>query len=246
MTNVVDFSVPGRSRYGAIADALRTDIVAGRWAAGELLPAETALTAQYGVALGTIRQAIAVLVDEGLLERKQGHGTSVRAGLAGASLLRFFRFGSRDAAGYESPQSHIHKRSVVSATPELAKALQLKVGARVIHILRTRSIAGSARLLERIWLDATRFGALAKGPTQSWGDLLYPEYSARCGVTVHRAIDTIQFGIFSATDAVFLALPPQHPAVIVSRVAYDLAGNPLEVRVTRGDAHAFHYSVELK
>lgn len=246
MSTVVNFSTPGRSRYGAIADNLRAEITSGRWAAGELLPAETALMGEYGVALGTIRQAISVLVEEGLVERRHGTGTFVRTGLTGASLLRFFRFGRRDQGGYETPKSHIHQRVLVSAPPELAAQLELKVGARVIHIMRTRSIAGKACLLENIWVDAKRFGALTKGSPHAWGDLLYPEYSARCGVIVHRATDSIQFGLLSDSDASLLSLPPQHPAVVVARVAYDLAGKPVEVRVTRGDANAFHYSVELR
>jgi|LakMenEpi03Aug12_release.lakeMendotaPanAssembly.Ray.scaffolds.fasta_scaffold135774_4 GntR family transcriptional regulator len=246
MANVLKFAVPGRSRYGAIADVLRDEIVSGRWASGALIPAETALMSQFGVALGTIRQAIAVLVDDGLLERKQGRGTSVCAGLSGASLLRFFRFGSRNAEGFDVPTSRILKRSVVNASADLAKQLNLKVGAKVIHILRTRSLNDEPRLLERIWIETKRFSAMVEGDTQAWGDLLYPEYAARCGVVVHRATETIQFGVLTATDAACLKLAPKHPCVVVSRVAYDVAGNAVEVRITRGDANAFQYSVELK
>jgi DNA-binding transcriptional MocR family regulator len=50
---------------------------------------------EHGVALGTLRQALALLVAEGLLERQHGRGTFVRAGLGGASMLRFFRFPPR-------------------------------------------------------------------------------------------------------------------------------------------------------
>ena len=83
----------GRSRYAAIAERLRGEITSGRWAAGKPIPAESALMQQFNVALGTMRQAIALLVNEGLLDRRQGRGTFVHAGLAGTSLVRFFRFG---------------------------------------------------------------------------------------------------------------------------------------------------------
>ena len=82
----------GQSRYGWLAASLRARITQGEWPPGAALPAEAALAREHGVALGTIRQAIALLVADDLLERRHGRGTFVRAGLGGASMLRFFRF----------------------------------------------------------------------------------------------------------------------------------------------------------
>jgi GntR family transcriptional regulator len=244
MTNISPIpSELGQRRYALIAERLRAEITTGRWAAGEPIPAETNLMQEFGVALGTMRQAIALLVNEGLLERRHGRGTFVHAGLTGASLLRFFRFGT--ASEYEIPVSKIHKRSIVPATPELAEQLGLRVGAKVIHILRSRWLQGQPRLLERIWIDAKRFAAMGDSEPKDWGDLLYPEYASRCGVVVHRASETIEFSTLSAADAALLKLPAKHPCALVSRRAFDIAGQCVEVRVTRGDAEAFHYTVHL-
>ena len=101
----------GQSRYGALAAALRGHIVAGDWPPGMALPAEQALAAEHGVALGTMRQALALLVQQGLVERRHGKGTFVRAGLAGAPMLRFFRFGGGTG---EVPSSRILVRQDVS------------------------------------------------------------------------------------------------------------------------------------
>ncbi|NTV86301.1 MAG: GntR family transcriptional regulator, partial [Burkholderiaceae bacterium] len=85
-----DQPAPGQSRYGWLAAILRARITQGEWVPGTALPAEAALAREHGVALGTLRQALALLVAEGLLERQHGRGTFVRAGLGGASMLRFF------------------------------------------------------------------------------------------------------------------------------------------------------------
>lgn len=233
----------GRTRYAAIAERLRGEITAGRWAAGEPIPAETVLMQQFAVALGTMRQAIALLVQEGLLERRHGRGTFVRAGLVGASLMRFFRFGK--SGDTQVPKSKIHKRQVIAATPELAAQLGIRAGSNVLHLVRTRWLDAAPRLLENIWLDARRFSAMVSSDPAEWNDLMYPEYAARCGVVVHRATDTIEFATFNAADARLLQLPARHPCVIVSRQAFDIAGGCVEVRVTRGDANAFHYTVDL-
>ena len=49
----------------------------------------------------------------------------------------------------------------------------------------------------------------------------------------------------TAEQAEFLALSAGHPCALVTRYAYDLAGHCVEVRHTRGDAHAFHYTVAI-
>src|SRR6185369_16997934 len=85
-------SALGQSRYGGLAAALRERILAGEWAPGAAIPPESLLAQTYGVALGTVRQALALLVEDGLLERRHGRGTFVSTGLVGASMMRFFRF----------------------------------------------------------------------------------------------------------------------------------------------------------
>jgi DNA-binding GntR family transcriptional regulator len=67
-------------RYREIADHLRARLAAGEFALGTALPGISDLQAQYDVpGLNTIRQAQAVLIEEGLLEAAHGRGTFVRA-----------------------------------------------------------------------------------------------------------------------------------------------------------------------
>jgi GntR family transcriptional regulator len=126
----------GQSRYGWLAASLRARITQGEWAPGTALPAEAALAREHGVALGTMRQAIALLVSEELLERQHGKGTFVCAGLGGASMLRFFRFRQGGDLA-ETPASRILKRRVCLASREMADALGLPEGASVLELLRS-------------------------------------------------------------------------------------------------------------
>src|SRR3954467_9264211 len=64
--------------YARLADVLTRRIASGEWSPDAPLPAETALATDYGVSVGTLRKAMGQLVDEGLLERRQGSGTFVR------------------------------------------------------------------------------------------------------------------------------------------------------------------------
>ena len=58
-------------------EAIRAEITNGRFAVGDRLPNEAALSATLGVSRGTVREAVRVLVARGLLEVRQGSGTYV-------------------------------------------------------------------------------------------------------------------------------------------------------------------------
>lgn len=233
---------PGQSRYAALAAAMRARIVAGEWPAGSAIPAEQTLAAEHGVALGTMRRALDLLAEQGLVERIHGRGTFVRQGLSGAPMLRFFRFG---AADNETPASRILARQVLAAPAAVARMLGCGPGEPALRLKRLRSVGGQPALHEEIWLPLPLFAPLAESDPAGWGELLYPLFAERCGVHVHRAVDTIGFGQLGAAHARALRLPAGHPCAQVQRQAFDLAGRCVEWRTTLGDAHAFHYTVSI-
>jgi GntR family transcriptional regulator len=233
---------PGQSRYAALAAALRARVVAGEWPPGSALPAEQTLAAEHGVALGTLRRALEMMAEQGLIERIHGRGTFVRSGMTGATMMRFFRFG--EGTG-EVPVSRIVSRQVLVAPADVARRLALARGDTALRLLRVRSFAGQPGLVEEIWLPLALFAPLLEGDTSDWGDLLYPLFAQRCGVHVYRAVDEIAFGVLTSAQAKHLGLRAGHPCALVKRNAYQLTGRCVEARLTRGDAHAFHYTVTI-
>jgi GntR family transcriptional regulator len=65
--------------YTQVADAMRERIVKAVWPIGLQIPTLPALAQEFDVALITVRQAVRVLKDEGLLVPEQGRGTFVRS-----------------------------------------------------------------------------------------------------------------------------------------------------------------------
>jgi DNA-binding GntR family transcriptional regulator len=63
--------------YQRMADLIRGRIMDGVYKAGGRIPSETALAKSSGLAPLTVRKALRILVDEGLLERFTGKGTYV-------------------------------------------------------------------------------------------------------------------------------------------------------------------------
>ncbi|MCZ9343045.1 GntR family transcriptional regulator [Streptomyces sp. TRM76130] len=63
--------------YRQLAEILRARIARGDWVEGRPIPSENRLVQEYGLARTTVRRAIAVLVDEGVVWTVQGRGTYV-------------------------------------------------------------------------------------------------------------------------------------------------------------------------
>ena len=237
---------PGQSRYGKLALALRDRILQGEWAPGDMIPAESALAQSYGVALGTIRQALSLLVEDGVLQRRHGKGTFVTKGVDGASMMRFFRFRGVDDGTSETPQSRILSSRLRRATPQEASVFGLSKDAQVLHLERLRSLSHEPCLLETIVLPLPLFGKLAESDTDAWDDLLYPMYQQRCGIVIQKTQDSLSFSQLNATQAKRLKLAAAHPCVQVERQAFDMAGRCVELRTTRGDAFSFKYTTQLQ
>lgn len=236
----------GQSRYGKLAQSLRDRILQGEWGPGEGIPAESALAQSYGVALGTIRQALALLVEDGVLHRQHGKGTFVTKGVDGASMMRFFRFRGLDDASSCTPVSRILTSRLRSASVQECHAFNIEPGAQIFQFERLRSLDTEPCLLESIVLPLPLFGALADSDTHAWDDLLYPMYQQRCGVVIQKTQDTLSFSQLNATQAKRLKLATAHPCVLVERQAFDIAGGCVELRTTRGDAYSFKYTAQVQ
>src|ERR1700743_1397943 len=63
--------------YEVVKRRISETILEGIWTAGQPLPGEVALAEEYGVAVGTVRRALADLTAEGMIARRRRTGTVV-------------------------------------------------------------------------------------------------------------------------------------------------------------------------
>ncbi len=64
--------------YHQLAEILQDRIRSGTYGPGEMIPSEIGLAKQYGIGRPTVRQAMNILVQKGLIQRKRGAGTFVK------------------------------------------------------------------------------------------------------------------------------------------------------------------------
>jgi GntR family transcriptional regulator len=75
-------------RYRQLAAALRADITEGRYGIGDHLPPEMELCQIYSASRHTVRDALRLLRDAGLVQRRRGAGTTVIAAQASPTFVQ--------------------------------------------------------------------------------------------------------------------------------------------------------------
>jgi LacI family transcriptional regulator len=70
-----------RPKHNEISSYLQTEIAAGRYGEGARLPSEIQLVKQFGVSRPTVARALRDLETQGLIDRRAGSGTYVRANI---------------------------------------------------------------------------------------------------------------------------------------------------------------------
>lgn len=93
-----------------VADQLRAAIIAGTYTIGEQLPTEPELMKQFGVGRSSIREAIRILANSGLLKVQQGVGTFIE-----------------DYAGITEPLHQRLKRAEAADLDEVRQLLEMKI-----------------------------------------------------------------------------------------------------------------------
>lgn len=145
--------------YRQAAQRVLARLQKNEWQEGEALPNEFELATQHQVSQGTMRKALDVLVEEGLLFRRQGAGTFVAAcldsvGEASAALLV-------DSAVKEKIRFEYIGLAKVHANEQMASELAVRRGCPVWQITRLLRVGGSLFGLDQAFLPEARFPELS-------------------------------------------------------------------------------------
>jgi len=229
--------------YQSLAAILRAKVVSGEWRIGKAISSEASLAKEFGVAVGTIRQAIAELAEDGVLIKRHGKSTAVSSGLNGQSMLRFFRY-QLEGQKQILPQAKVLDIKQVTPDKDIVKLTGWK-SKSLLKIHRIRLINGQPLLYEIIYLPLPQFKKLIQFKSKDFDDLFYPMYAKVCEIAVIKAKDQVSFELMKKTDAKMLLMKEGHPGVRVTRIAFDLTGKPVEYRSSIGDAMEFRYVAEV-
>lgn len=220
----------GIALWRQIAQHLRNDIEGGTLTSGTKLPTEPELAKRFGVNRHTVRRAVGVLQDDGLVSVEQGRGTFVREWANNHSLSnrsKLARAPEQDAADRGETLRLTH----VAADTHVASALRLRPGDKVIQLDLVSVIDGKPISLSSHFIPAKRFKGFEKAfrQTHSVEDAL-----KKCGVKgLSHGRTKVSASLPSAAEAKVLRLPKGQPLVVAENVIVDLKGHPVDFTIAR-------------
>ncbi len=235
---VLDASAP-TPLYLQLAGKLGEAIRSGNWKAGEALPAERQLCETLQVSRVTLRQAVDALVEQGLVNRRQGAGTFVTSHIQHQlSGLTSFSETLR-IKGYE-PGTRWLERRLRPAHGEEILRLGLSPDVAVASLTRLRSADDRIMAYEHAVLPQR----IVADPQQV-GDSLYSYLDAQ-GTPVVRALQYFRALNLPARLAEHLRMKVGEAILHVVRVGYARDGSAIELTDTYCHNDYYDFVAELR
>jgi GntR family transcriptional regulator len=224
--------------YQQISELLIRDIAAGRLADGARLPPEREMAASLGIAVGTLRRALADLGDKGLLDRVQGSGNYIRHQPAPASVYALFRLELTEGGGLPTAEVLVVDRvAKPDGLPPFGTHPQ------AWRIRRLRRLSGVPAAVEEIFLDAAHASDLRAGDLS---ESLYLHYRNVLGLWIQRAEDRIGQGPLPDWAPTEFPHPGGALLPCVTRVSFAQDNTSVEVSRTWFDPGRVNYVSRLK
>jgi DNA-binding GntR family transcriptional regulator len=223
-----------RIRYQEIAAELRARAAAS--AAGSLLPSEAELSAEFGASRVTVRRALELVREDGLIAARQGFGWFVATepvrqrlehlGTIEDQLHESGRRGERRVIefAFEDPPERV--RNVLDVD-------------QVLRVKRINLADGEPFAVVTVWCPAELAGALSREDVERRPFYQLLDFELR------GATQTIGADAAESADAALLGVPVGAPLLRCQRVTTDTAGRPVLMSEHLFPAHRTEFVVEL-
>ena len=237
-------------RYRAIADGLINAIVDKQYVVGSALPAEAELCVQLQVSRHTVREALRILEEAGLISRRQGSGSEVIADTPPVryrqtvdSIEDLLQYGQRSRLSLLSARE-------APVGEALAARLRCPVGTACVHLRGLRSERGErGEAGQPFALSELHF---PPQPPRRRDRLLKPETAL---ATMLQSLDARTLGrieqVFEAVAldadaAALLQTKKGMPSLRADRAYFDRKGQLILVAISLHRADLYRYSTVLR
>lgn len=223
--------------YYQLQEIIRARIENGQWGPGQQLPPEAELCAEFNLSRGTVRQALADLVREGMLHRRRGKGSFVATPKIPQDLMRVatgFSEYAKQVIGSELG-SKLIEASVTPANRSLANKFAVPEGSQLVEVRKVKLANGRPYFLATSYVPKDSCPGLEQEDHSSGSlfELLREKY----GVHVTRVEGWFEPILVNDYEASLLEVDKGSPAMLYERVRYtsDSRAVMISKHVIRGD-----------
>ncbi|MGU3495773.1 phosphonate metabolism transcriptional regulator PhnF [Xanthobacteraceae bacterium A53D] len=216
----------GIALWKQIAETLEREIATGAHRPGIQLPVEAELADRFGVNRHTVRRALSVLTERGLIEATAGRGTFVKEPPLRYPIGTRTRFSEIVLANGREPHGRFLGSQVEEASPEVARELLLAPFAKVLRIDTMHEAdgvpisCGSAWFVHERCQDLDLIYAATGSLTRALSTLGIVDYRRKESRLSARPADE--------REQELLSLAPGRSVMVIERVDVDVAGMPLQ------------------
>jgi GntR family transcriptional regulator len=229
-----------------IVRALQEEIRAGEYGIGSTLPTEAALCARFTASRFTVREALRKLVEKGLVERRQGAGSTVVATAARPGYAQVFDDLSDMFEYARDTHFEIASVKLVQIDAEVAEFVQAPVGSSWLRAegLRWTAERDATICFVRVYVHA-RFAPVL-GDLREAGGAVYGLVEARSGEQIAEALQEITARPMPATIARALKRSRGAPAMRFVRRYYDVSGGVMLASVNWHPGERCSYQTRIR
>lgn len=228
--------------YEQLVEQLRKEIAANKFGKSGQIPTESALSVTYDVSRITVRRAIDELVNQGLVEKKQGKGTFVKAPRYSRNIGSGpMSFSDMCMSNGLKPGAKVLKKGItVPKDAEIRRLLKLADGESAVFISRLRTGNGDPIAYEESYYPMEYSDLLQLNlETES----TYRYLKEVRGIELFSTSIRLSIIQISAKMAKVLELPSKHPVLELKGCVVNADGKPVHTSYQCGYGEHFEFIV---
>lgn len=232
-------------RARRVANVLRAQVLRGAFPAG-VLPNERALVAEFATSRNTVREALGLLRDEGLVARRRGVGTVV-AGRTYQHPLGELSGLAEVLRRHGTVLNEVREARSVRPPLTVARRLGLAEGSPAVYLERLRRVDGAPLSLDCTYLiPEVGEPLLARGRSALENHDVFGLIETAAGAPLGRAEVSVQAVVADPATCEVLAMPEGGAVLAVERLTRLADGRPadLEFIHLRGDRLTLHATLD--
>lgn len=228
-------------RARRVANILRRQVMLGAFPSG-LLPEERSLIADFGTSRNTVRAALRLLSDEGLVERRRGIGTVVTAHPYRHPLNELTGL-AEALQGHGQVVNQVRVAHSLRPPPDVARRLGLPPGERAVYLERLRLLEAEPVSLDCTYLAPDIGEALLALPrAELEAQDVFHLIETVPGLRLGTAEMAVQAVVADPATAEILTMPRGGALFLIERLTRLADGRPVDVEFLhlRGDRISLH------